>query len=337
VIQPYPLHTKFISHMIETYERILVIEETMGVIEMQLSDRHRVEGRICGPVPRVGELLPGTISKIISEFSGITYEKVELPEVSARRPTLCAGCPHRASFFAIKKAAPKGIYTGDIGCYTLGLNLGGVDTVLCMGAAISQAAGFYHSFKNDEKSPDIVATIGDSTFFHAGVPALIDAVVQKVKFVLVILDNRTTAMTGNQPTPGSGFGACGEPLEKVDIKSLVSGCGVRFCRVGDPYNLEEFVPLLKEAVSFSRENGPAVVIAEHPCIIDRYKSGPEHAFVKVGILDTCDACGYCVKHFECPAIVPDEKQVRIDPVLCSGCGICIYVCPKNSIEEVSGQ
>ena len=132
-----------------------------------------------------------------------------LPQAPGRRPTLCAGCPHRASFFAIKKAAPRGIYTSDIGCYTLGLNLKAVDTVLCMGAAISQAAGFYHAYKHEEKRPDIVATIGDSTFFHAGVPALIDAVNQNVRFVLVILDNRTTAMTGSQPTPATGRGAIG--------------------------------------------------------------------------------------------------------------------------------
>jgi len=218
VLQPFPLHRDFIAHLMETYEEILVIEEPMEVIELQLADRHRVRGRISNDVFRVGELYPEDIQAIISKFSGVESEKLQIPFASGRRPTLCAGCPHRASFFAIKKAAPRGIYTSDIGCYTLGLNLGAVDTVLCMGAAISQASGFYHAYKNEEKRPDIVATIGDSTFFHAGVPALIDAVVQQVKFVLVILDNRTTAMTGSQPTPASGYGAGGESLEAVDIR-----------------------------------------------------------------------------------------------------------------------
>jgi len=231
VLQPFPLHSDFITHWIESYEEILVIEETMGVIEMQLADRHRVKGRVSGTVPAVGELYPEDIQDIIAKFCGVESQKrAEIPFVTGRRPTLCAGCPHRASFFAIKKAARKGIYTSDIGCYTLGLNLGAVDTVLCMGAAISQAAGFYHAYKNEEKRPDIVATIGDSTFFHAGVPPLIDAVVQNVKFVLVILDNRTTAMTGSQPTPTSGRGACGETLETVDIEALVRGCGVKYCK-----------------------------------------------------------------------------------------------------------
>ncbi len=228
VLQPFPLHNEFVDRLLSTYDQILVLEETTGVIEMQLADRNRVFGKLNKTVPRVGELLPETVEKIIGEFSGAVTTPVEKPAPAGRRPTLCAGCPHRASFFAIKKAAPKGIYTSDIGCYTLGLNLGAVDTVLCMGAAISQAAGFFHAYKHQEKRPPIVATMGDSTFFHAGIPPLIDAVVQNVGFVLVILDNRTTAMTGSQPTPASGLGAAGEPLNTVDIKPLVKGWGVRY-------------------------------------------------------------------------------------------------------------
>jgi indolepyruvate ferredoxin oxidoreductase alpha subunit len=336
VLQPFPLHGDFVSHMIDTYNEILVIEETTGIIEMQLADRHRIKGKLTRSVPRVGELLPETVEKIISEFAGMDPVEIDGASDPGVRPTLCAGCPHRAAFFAIKKAAPKGIYPSDIGCYTLGLNLGAVDTVLCMGAAVSQAAGFYHAFKNEKKPPDIVATIGDSTFFHAGVPALIDAVVQKVSFVLVILDNRTTAMTGNQPTPAVGMGAVGESLNSVEIEALVEGCGVKFCRVEDPYNLNEFISLLKDAVKYSREHGPAVVISRHPCLIDRLrKEKPAHQPVKVEVSDECDGCGFCVDHFECPALVLNEAaaQVDIDPILCNGCGVCICVCPKNSIKE----
>jgi indolepyruvate ferredoxin oxidoreductase alpha subunit len=337
VLQPFPLHQDFISHMIDIYSDILVIEETTGVIEMQLADRHRVKGKLTHSVPGVGELLPETIQKIIGEFAEIDTQAMELPSEPGVRPTLCAGCPHRAAFFAVKKAAPKGIYPSDIGCYTLGLNLGAVDTVLCMGAAVSQAAGFYHAYKHETKPPDIVATIGDSTFFHAGIPALIDAVVQNVRFVLVILDNRTTAMTGNQPTPAVGLGACGETLNPVDIERLVKGCGIQFCRVGDPYHLNEFITLLKGAIQYSRENGPAVVISRRPCLIDRLREEqPGWEPVKVGVADTCDGCGYCISHFECPALVldPTEEQVCIDTVLCNGCGVCISVCPKKSIREI---
>jgi indolepyruvate ferredoxin oxidoreductase alpha subunit len=339
VLQPFPLHSEFISELIQTYEEILIIEEPMGVIEMQLADRHRVKGKMSNDVPKVGELYPEDIQEIIGKFAGIKSERLSIPFATGRRPTLCAGCPHRASFFAIKKAARKGIYTSDIGCYTLGLNLGAVDTVLCMGAAISQAAGFYHAYKNEAKRPDIVATIGDSTFFHSGVPPLIDAVVQNVKFVLVILDNRTTAMTGSQPTPTSGYGACGEPLNAVDIESLVRGCGIKYCKTGDPYQVNDFTALMKEAVKYSRENGPAVVISRYPCVIDLARKGEATEPHPVEITEDCDGCAFCVKQFECPALVyhqdeaKDEKYVDIDRILCTDCGVCLNVCPKGAIVE----
>ena len=339
VLQPFPLHSEFISELIQSYDEILIIEETMGVIEMQLADRHRVKGKMSNDVPKVGELYPEDIQEIIGKFAGIKSERLSIPFATGRRPTLCAGCPHRASFFAIKKAARKGIYTSDIGCYTLGLNLGAVDTVLCMGAAISQAAGFYHAYKNEEKRPDIVATIGDSTFFHSGVPPLIDAVVQNVKFVLVILDNRTTAMTGSQPTPTSGHGACGEPLNAVDIESLVRGCGIKYCKTGDPYQVNDFITLMKEAVKYSRENGPAVVISRYPCVIDLARKGEATEPHPVEITEDCDGCAFCVKQFECPALVyhqdeaKDEKYVDIDRILCTDCGVCLNVCPKGAIVE----
>jgi indolepyruvate ferredoxin oxidoreductase alpha subunit len=336
VLQPFPLHSDFITRWIENYEEILVIEEPMAVIEMQLADRHRVKGRTTNTVPSVGELYPENIQEIIVNFSGIESEKLEMPFAGGRRPTLCAGCPHRASFFAIKKAAPRGIYTSDIGCYTLGLNLGAVDTVLCMGAAISQASGFYHAYKNEKKRPDIVASIGDSTFFHAGVPALIDAVVQNVKFVLVILDNRTTAMTGSQPPPTSGVGVGGESLQAVDIEALVRGCAVKFCKTGNPYQVKDFMALMKEAVKYSRETGPAVVISRYPCVIDLARKGEAVEPIPIDITEDCDGCGYCIKHFECPALIyhtdnEDEKYTTVDPMLCIGCGVCLNVCPKGAI------
>jgi len=332
VVQPFPLHDAFISHLTQAYESVLVIEETAPVIEMQIADRHRVKGKMTGDVPSVGELLPEKIQELIAGFSGMSIPDHPESKSGGRRPTLCAGCPHRASFFAIKKAVPRGIYTGDIGCYTLGINLGVVDTVLCMGAAVSQAAGFYHAYKNQPRRPDIVATIGDSTFFHAGIPALVDAVVQDVRFVLVILDNSTTAMTGNQPTPALGRGACGEQLPHVDIESLVRGCGIRFCRQVDPYRVDDMVELMKEATAWSRENGPAVIISKHPCLLDRSRpSGNESAPVEVS--DVCDGCGYCVQSFECPALVLNQElgRVTIDPMVCSRCGVCVHVCPKHAL------
>ena len=157
-----------------------------------------------------------------------------------------------------------------------------------------------------------------------------------MKFVLVILDNRTTAMTGNQPTPATGFGACGEELNTVDIESLVRGCGVEYIREGNPYQLDEFIPLMKEAVRYSREHGPAVVLSRYPCVIHRARQGGSGEYNPVEITDDCDGCGYCIKHFECPALVyheedEDNKYTSIDPMICADCGVCVEVCPKGAI------
>lgn len=339
VLQPYPLHTDFMRTLLDTYDEILVLEETAGVIEMQLADRSKVRGKMSGAVPEAGELLPEHIEKIIATFAGVSLPALAAPPAApGRRPSLCPGCPHRASFFAIKKAIPhsRSIYTSDIGCYTLGLNLGAIDTALCMGASVSQAAGFYHAYRQMGKETDIVATIGDSTFFHAGIPALIDAVVQDARFVLVVLDNSTTAMTGNQPTPATGIGACGDVTGKISIEGLVKSCGVAFCKEGNPYRVPHFVALLKEAREHSRTHGLAVVIARYPCLMDKRSKEERLPAVAVAISEECDGCGYCTKEFECPALEPDEaaKKVRINRILCTGCGVCLHVCPKRSIERV---
>ena len=336
VAQPYPLHADFLSRTLSSFEEILVLEETAGVIEMQLADRRRVRGKLSGAVPETGELLPEIAEELIASFAGAAGRQPTRPAGGGgRRPTLCAGCPHRSSFYAIKKAAPKGIYPSDIGCYTLGLNLGGVDTVLCMGAAISQAAGFYQAYRLAGKTIDIVATIGDSTFYHAGVPPLMDAVVQGACFVLVILDNSTTAMTGYQPTLASGRGAGGGPANTVDMEALVRGCGVSYCKVGVPSRLPEFTSLLKEALAASREGGPAVVIAREPCVMDRRLAERLSPPKKISITEACDGCRYCTTQFECPALVYDEegKRVDIDMLLCTGCGVCLHVCPVGAIRE----
>jgi indolepyruvate ferredoxin oxidoreductase alpha subunit len=334
VVQPYPLHSDFIEEINTDYSEVLVLEETTGVIELQLRNRHLVRGKVSRHVPEAGEMSPEVVLRLLAEFAGVRPAVVPSAEQgSQRRPTLCPGCPHRASFYAIKKAAPAGIYPSDIGCYTLGLNLGAVDTVLCMGASIGQACGFYHSHRITGVDRDIVATIGDSTFFHAGIPPLIDAVTQGARFVLVILDNTTTAMTGNQPTPAHGTPA-GKPVE---IEAVVSGCGVGFCKSADPLALPSFTTLLKEALAWSRANGVAVVIAKSPCLVDRTVKQSRRAQAVIDIA-TCTGCQICTKQFECPSLIYDSqtRKVSVDMMTCSGCAVCLAVCPAAAIKSGGG-
>jgi len=213
IATPFPAPLRTVQDFIGRCEKVLVVEETDAVVELQIPNRTSVLGRLDGTVPNEGELLPEVVYDVLRralETAGSKrlrardvrlQEAVEELSLPVRRPTLCPGCPHRASFFAIKKAIPKGIYTSDIGCYTLGLNLGAVDTCLDMGGAITIATGLSQAFAADAKEQPIVATIGDSTFYHAGMPGLLNAVYNRAKIVLVVLDNGTTAMTGMQPTP----------------------------------------------------------------------------------------------------------------------------------------
>jgi indolepyruvate ferredoxin oxidoreductase, alpha subunit len=341
VAMPFPLSPAFRDDLLSRFERILVLEESFPVIELQFQNRSKVFGRTTGTVPAAGELLPELVEDILESFFNLPKRLNVGPTTFAgRRPTLCAGCPHRAAFFGIKKAFPKGIYPGDIGCYTLGLNLGAVDTVLCMGASISQAAGFYHAYASARKDiPAICATIGDSTFFHSGIPALINAVVQGARFVLVILDNSTTAMTGHQPTPALGRTVDGTSVPAVSIKDIVKACGVRFVQECDPYEIKSFVGVLKLAGKHSgaEDGGLAVVIAKRPCLMDRAQ-GRTWVPMRILVNEKCKGCDFCLKQFECPAMQAqgEKEPVRIDPVLCTGCGVCEYVCPYGAIETDAG-
>jgi indolepyruvate ferredoxin oxidoreductase, alpha subunit len=338
VLMPFPLSPAFRDHILTSYERVLVLEESYPVIELQFQNREQVRGRTTSTVPSEGEMLPEGVEAIVRSFLGLPEPTpVEPSSFPGRRPTLCAGCPHRAAFFAVKKAFPKGIYPGDIGCYTLGLNLGVVDTVLCMGASVSLAAGFYHAYHAARKeAPTVCATIGDSTFFHAGIPALINAVVQGARFILVILDNSTTAMTGRQPTPATGRTMDGIEVPRISIPEIVRACGVHFIEEGDPYNFEPFVDSLRRAGEHTRhqDGGVAVVISKRPCLMDS-KQVEGGTRVRVVVNDKCKGCDFCIKQFECPALEPhgEKEPIGIDASLCSGCGVCVYVCPHGALER----
>lgn len=344
---PYPLPQRRIADFISRHDKVLLLEETDSVIESQIIDKSRVWGRSTGHVPLQGELTPEVIYEIlaevlrkqeISDLGPIKDERLEelvgALELPVRRPTLCAGCPERAAFFAIRRALPKAIYPSDIGCYTLGLNLQAVDTVIDMGAGITLASGFYQAYHQDRNDIPIVATMGDSTFFHSGTSSLINAVYNNARFILVILDNEITAMTGMQPTPGIGITADGTEGQKVPLESLIQGCGVKWIKTIDPYDIEGMIHLIKEARTYtqSEDGGVAVIVARHPCLI-RYEEALRKCRVKVRITDDCNGCQYCVDYFECPALFMNEAEnrVEIDRQLCVDCGVCIKVCPREAI------
>ena len=348
---PYPFPRELAGVFMAACEHVLVIEETDTVIEYFLRNDQKVFGRLSGHVPSEGELVPqvveGAINRVLQDLdleplggadSKEVTELVKTLDLPIRKPTLCAGCPHRASFFAIRKAKPKAIFTSDIGCYTLGMNLGGVDTCLDMGAGITLASGFYHAFAQDQIQQPIVATMGDSTFFHSGTAGLLNAVYNDARFILVILDNETTAMTGMQPSVSSGIRADGTRGKAIPLERVVAGCGIDFIETIDPYDIKAMTALIKKAAEYVNDpdGGIAVIIARHPCLIaDR--AGAITQPVPVTVTDDCDECNFCHDRFECPALYKDAELGRtaIDQTLCSQCGVCLQVCPKGAIVELT--
>jgi len=344
---PYPFPERLAGAFMAACDRVLVLEETDTVIEYFLRDRERVMGRLSGHVPSEGELVPEAVYRAIDQSlrcfdlaglrqsdEGEAADLVKGLNLPIRKPTLCPGCPHRASFFAIRKARPKAIFTSDIGCYTLGLNLGGVDTCLDMGAGITMASGFYHAFAQDRIDQPIVATIGDSTFYHSGTAGLLNAVYNDARFILVILDNQTTAMTGMQPTPGLGIRADGSRGKAIPLERVVAGCGIEFIEVIDPYDLKGMARLMKRAAAHVSDpaGGIAVIISRHPCVI-AYRQEAIPNKIKVKVTDDCVECNFCLDRFECPALYKDEKlgHTAINAALCAQCGVCIEICPKGAI------
>ena len=370
---PFPFPSELVEAFIEKCDQVLILEETEPVIELQIRDKSKIHGRLDGLLPNEGEMLPEVITRVISDLcKKLSIPVEEIPSTApleklvaglglpVRRPTLCSGCPHRASFFAIKKAFPNGIFTSDIGCYTLGMNLEAVDTCHDMGGAITFASGLYQAYHQDGKGVPIIATIGDSTFYHSGTPGLLNAVYNGARFVLVILDNSITAMTGMQPTPESGVTADGHPGKSLSLEELVKGCGVKYIRVINPYDTKAMIREVEKAYQHTeqREGGMAVLIARYPCIIYqkaqlkvnpikveiRHTSPSEKSLPEVKNRETdeslypvfheelCAECDTCM--IQCPegAISKAEGVYVIDPSKCTGCRVCAQECPTSAMD-----
>jgi indolepyruvate ferredoxin oxidoreductase alpha subunit len=341
VLSVYPVDAGLLN-FVDSMERLLVVEETDEVIEALIGDAKKVMGRKDGTVPSSGEITYDIVRDIMSRVLGEigAAKNLFVPDgaiekalsdvaVIPRPPKLCPGCPHRASFFAMQYLWPDAIYPGDIGCYTLGISQGAVDTCLDMGAGVTLAEGFYDAFSQDGRLVPILASIGDSTFLHACMAPLYDAVKNHKRFILVIMDNSTTAMTGMQPTPQTGVTVDGTPTRSVAIEDIVRGLGVDYLRIVDPYDVPLTIRTISEAFDYLREGTrPAVIITRRECLL-LAKGAVKDTAYPTDIERDCTGCKSCLKTFDCPAMSFDEavKKIQIDDSLCTNCGICYYACP----------
>ncbi|TRZ96338.1 MAG: indolepyruvate ferredoxin oxidoreductase [Dehalococcoidia bacterium] len=357
----WPLPEKFVEKHLNKSRKILFVEEIDPFLERSVmemvanlpadSPRPTFYGKRSKHINAYGELNPDLVIKAIASITSITYqprdveygkkaEEFSKSSVPERSMTFCAGCPHRATFWAIKNALKldgrDGIVTGDIGCYSLALGPAGffqVRTMHCMGAGAGIANGLGKLGQFGFNQP-VLAVCGDSTFFHATIPALINGIYNQSNFILVILDNNATAMTGFQPHPGTGMTAMGEPTKVVSMEALCRSLGARV-EICDPFDLESTTATLLEMMA--EGGGAKVAIMRRECELVRGKKEKPPYKVHVDP-DKCigEACGcdrLCTRVFLCPGLVWDKKvgKSKIDEVICTGCGVCTDICPQGAI------
>ena len=331
----FPFPEDLVLQALEGVREVLCIEELSPYVEEQIlktAGRHhldlQVRGKLDGTVPHNGENSVELSAKILKEFLGEEIgsqimDVSDAPALPARPPVLCAGCPHRASFYAVKQAmkGQKAVFCGDIGCYTLGnaMPLDMVDTCLCMGAGITMAQGFYHL----DKDAVCFAFVGDSTFFASGMTGVVNAVYNEADMILCVLDNSTTAMTGHQPHPGTGRNMMGNLVDKVDIAKVLEGIGVKKIITVDPLLLDESIAAVKECAG---EKGVKAIIFKSPCIA---LSKPDTKCMIDS--EKCIKCKKCIREIGCPALTIRDGSVVIDRNLCTGCGLCSRICPVSAI------
>ena len=339
----HPLPPQRIKGFLKACEKVLMIEEGEPYMEEAVKAFAQEEGltlEIKGKAKdlftRLYEYDPGQVRKCIANYFGFKYIPTEVvdtsdvPPVPQRPPTLCAGCSHRATYFEIRKAAEgmETIFPTDIGCYTLGLlpPLSTADFLLCMGSSVGTSGGF--SKVTDKK---VVAFIGDSTFFHAGIPGLVNAVYNNHNFTLVVLDNGTTAMTGHQPHPGVDMTQLKlEGYGKVSIEAVVKAIGVQHVTMIKPYKVKKSIEAIKEALNFQ---GVSVIISEEPCALyAKALKLPQRKPFRIS--EKCKDHRDCINHLACPAFYIWDEKVNIDPNLCTGCALCAQICPENAILPV---
>ena len=337
VSTPHPFPEQLAVEFLTGLEEVLCIEELDPVIERELiyiaGKYHlpvKILGKLSHHVKNSGENTRDSVLADIAAFMGRQLpeqgengQAVPAPELPVRPPVLCAGCPHRASFYAVKKAMQgrKTIFCGDIGCYTMGnaMPLDMVDTCLCMGAGLGIAQGVGHI----EPDTSCFAFVGDSTFFAAAIPGVVNAVYNQAEMTLVVLDNSTTAMTGHQPHPGTGHTMMGEVVAKVNIEAVLQGIGVTAVETVNPLDLAKSIEVVRKMAGLP---GVKAIIFKYPCIAITKPEG------KMAVdIDKCVGCRKCIREIGCPGLIIRDGQVTIDESLCTGCGLCSQICPFEAI------
>ncbi len=346
----YPLPKKLILEALEK-EKVVIVEELEPVIENQvkvIAYEEGIKAEVLGKeyFPRVGEL---SVRKVIEGLAKALRLSANLPtpirneiEIPKRPPTLCPGCGHRSTYYAVKlgvlRSRVKPVYANDIGCYTLGIfpPFRMADFTWSMGSSIGIGSGI--SRFSDQP---VIAFIGDSTFYHAGVPGLTNAVYNNIPLIVVVMDNSITAMTGHQPHPGSGVGPTGERRPVIKIEDIARAVGVEFVEVVDAYDVFKIRDVVQEAIKYVRERKkPAVIISKKPCALMTARMARRRGEEIIPYyIDTerCIRCGICTDQFACPAIVREEDVFKILPELCVGCGVCAEICPAKAIHSVKGE
>ncbi len=342
----YPLPLDMIRSFAGRVDELLVVEELEPLMESEIKAdflTHNVVTPVLGKeellVPRVHELNVDIVERALAAHAGVPQHGTASERLKpwpgalpSRPPVLCPGCPHRGSYLAARRAIrelgiAEPVFTSDIGCYTLGMAppFDAADYLLSMGSSIGTACGF--DTATDQK---VFAFIGDSTFFHAGLSALASAVHNKHNFVLTILDNRTTAMTGHQPNPSMLTDAVGDPAPAINIEAVARAMGIAFVKVINPYRVEEATSAYKEA---AQVDGIAVIVSKQVCslLLDRAKRAKGIWQTFQVDRDVCTGCLTCVHEAACPAIFVDDGKAVIDQELCDGCGVCSQICSVHAI------